>query len=330
MTTPNRQPDPILGILPGVVLLIVIGLLMLALLADTPTVETEDPEEDLVEVAVDVDEAVTLAEETAVAETSDEATPEVTDDAEATGEADPDEMVFDAVRVAHGEMVFQGTCTACHGFNARGITGLGKDLVESEFMDSVDEQGFIDFVVEGRPADHPQNTTGVAMPPMGGNPALTQEDLGAVYQWLRVQTAEAKGEEVAFADEEAEQAPADDAADAEATAEAGMTAEEIAEWQALFPDGSLDLSTVETDPGEIYNFACAGCHGLDGEGVAGNGPALDMEMSADELYAFLAEIVRTGDVDPNVEFPHPRRAVPFVLSDEQLEELVDYVLSLDE
>ena len=317
MTTPPRQSDPILSVLPGVVLFMVIGVLMLALLADNPTTSTTVSDDDSL-----------------VEEVTSEATPDVvveadtTPDVEVTETATDDDeavvMAFDEAAVAHGEMVFQSTCSACHGFNARGIPGLGKDLVESEFIDSLDEQGFVDFVTEGRPADHPDNTTGVAMPPLGGNPSLTEEDLSAVYQWLRVQTAEARGENVIYAATTGTETTDSTTSDTEATADAGQTAE----WQALIPDGSLDLSTVEINPQEIYNLSCAGCHGVNGEGVTGNGPALDLEMSAGDLYEFLAEVVRAGDVDPNVEFPHPRRAVPFTLSDEQLEELVDYVLSL--
>jgi len=34
---------------------------------------------------------------------------------------------------AAGATKFTGTCSACHGPDAKGITGLGKDLTTSEF-----------------------------------------------------------------------------------------------------------------------------------------------------------------------------------------------------
>jgi mono/diheme cytochrome c family protein len=41
---------------------------------------------------------------------------------------------YDLALVEDGRSVFQTTCTACHGLDARGIPGLGKDLVESPFI----------------------------------------------------------------------------------------------------------------------------------------------------------------------------------------------------
>jgi disulfide bond formation protein DsbB len=41
------------------------------------------------------------------------------------------------------------------------------------------------FLALGRPADDPGNTTGVAMPPKGGNPSLSDQDLMDVAAFLR-------------------------------------------------------------------------------------------------------------------------------------------------
>lgn len=35
------------------------------------------------------------------------------------------------------------------------------------------------FLISGRPADHPDNTTGIAIPARGGNPALSGVDIAA-------------------------------------------------------------------------------------------------------------------------------------------------------
>lgn len=86
---------------------------------------------------------------------------------------------------ALGESVYQGTCSACHGPDAAGITGLGKPLIASAFVQSLSDDELVVFIEEGRPADHPDNTTGVAMLPKGGNPSLTEQDLSDVVAFLR-------------------------------------------------------------------------------------------------------------------------------------------------
>lgn len=85
----------------------------------------------------------------------------------------------------HGEELFQGTCSACHGPDAMGIEGLGKQLVASEFVQSQSDDELVAFIIVGRPADHPDNTTGVAMLPRGGNPALSDDDLYDIAAFVR-------------------------------------------------------------------------------------------------------------------------------------------------
>lgn len=86
---------------------------------------------------------------------------------------------------ALGEAVYGGTCVACHGPGGAGITGLGKPLAGSEFVQSLSDDELVAFIEEGRLADHPDNTTGVAMPPKGGNPSLTEQDLRDVVAYVR-------------------------------------------------------------------------------------------------------------------------------------------------
>ncbi len=87
--------------------------------------------------------------------------------------------------VAKGKEIFEGTCAACHGSDARGITGMGKDLVvKSDWMKKQNQQTLIEFVKTGRPASDPLNTTKVDMPPKGGNPALSDDDLTNVTAYV--------------------------------------------------------------------------------------------------------------------------------------------------
>jgi disulfide bond formation protein DsbB len=86
---------------------------------------------------------------------------------------------------ANGQTLFAGTCASCHGPDAKGITGLGKDLTTSTFVAEKTDQELIDFIKIGRPTGDPLNTTGVDMPPRGGNPALTDDDLADIVAYIR-------------------------------------------------------------------------------------------------------------------------------------------------
>ena len=85
-----------------------------------------------------------------------------------------------------GQQAFQ-SCVACHGPEARGVQGLGKSLhpSESEFVRSQSDDELVQFIKTGRQPDDPANTTGVAMPPKGGNPAISDAELYNIVAWLR-------------------------------------------------------------------------------------------------------------------------------------------------
>ena len=104
------------------------------------------------------------------------------------GSGDPAEGGGDAADgggdAAAGEAIYQGTCSACHAPDASGIDGLGPALASSEFVQSVSAEELVTFIAAGRDAGDPENTTGVGMPPRGGNPALSDEDLLDVVAWL--------------------------------------------------------------------------------------------------------------------------------------------------
>ncbi|MFN3975132.1 MAG: c-type cytochrome [Dehalococcoidia bacterium] len=84
-----------------------------------------------------------------------------------------------------GKQVFAGTCAACHGANAEGVTGLGLPLRKSAFIQGLTDDQLLAFLQVGRPADSPESKTKVSMPPKGGNPALTDQDLRNVIAFLR-------------------------------------------------------------------------------------------------------------------------------------------------
>ena len=84
-----------------------------------------------------------------------------------------------------GKQQFDMVCIACHGPGGVGVEGLGKPFTTSEFLLTVTDQELLEFVKTGRPVGHPDNTTGVDMPPKGGNPAMTDEQLTDIIAYIR-------------------------------------------------------------------------------------------------------------------------------------------------
>lgn len=87
----------------------------------------------------------------------------------------------------NGSNVYKGTCAACHGPDLQGVNGLGKGLAPNEFVAANTEEELASFINIGRPADDPANMTGVDMPPRGGNPSLSDQDLRDVSAYLKAQ-----------------------------------------------------------------------------------------------------------------------------------------------
>jgi disulfide bond formation protein DsbB len=90
-----------------------------------------------------------------------------------------------AEAVAAGTKVFQTTCATCHGADANGLPKLGKGLRNNAYVAERSDEEMLAFLKTGRPASDPLNTTGVDMPPRGGNPALTDQDLLNVVAYVR-------------------------------------------------------------------------------------------------------------------------------------------------
>lgn len=91
----------------------------------------------------------------------------------------------DPTRVAEGQVLFQKTCASCHGPDARGMPKLGKSLWDNQFTRARSDRELVEFLKIGRRPNDPLNTTGVDMPPKGGNPALTEEDLGKIVTFVK-------------------------------------------------------------------------------------------------------------------------------------------------
>ncbi len=86
---------------------------------------------------------------------------------------------------AEGKTLFTQTCSACHGTDAKGLPHLGKDLTTSSFIEEKTDKDLVSFIEQGRQPGDPLNTTGVAMPPKGGNPALTEQQIIDIVSFMR-------------------------------------------------------------------------------------------------------------------------------------------------
>lgn len=80
---------------------------------------------------------------------------------------------------AKGRELFVQNCARCHGPAGQGA------LQTSAFVAGRSDAELIAFLQIGRPPTDPLNTTGVAMPPRGGNPALTDEQLADIVAYIR-------------------------------------------------------------------------------------------------------------------------------------------------
>ncbi len=84
-----------------------------------------------------------------------------------------------------GQHLYRRNCALCHGANGEGKPSLGASLQANEFVQGKSDAELVQFLIEGRPADHPLNDRGIAMPPRGGNPGLSDEELGEIVVFIR-------------------------------------------------------------------------------------------------------------------------------------------------
>jgi len=86
---------------------------------------------------------------------------------------------------AKGKELWMATCRSCHGVEGEGIEGQGKDIRQSEFIAERSDEELVEFIQKGRMPFHPDNETGIQMPPRGGNPQLSDDDLRHIVAYVR-------------------------------------------------------------------------------------------------------------------------------------------------
>ena len=92
----------------------------------------------------------------------------------------------------HGRDLFGMTCITCHGPDGGGIPKLGANLRESKFVAARTDDQLIDFIKHGRQPGEPNSVLGLAMPPKGGNPALSDDNLHDIIAFIRALQAQAR------------------------------------------------------------------------------------------------------------------------------------------
>ena len=303
MNTPKSQVEEF-PFLPALVLLGAFCLVAALLLAAQPKADVE-------QVAVVPTEAPTL-------------TPEPTEAPTEVAVA----AAYDADTVAHGASVYAGICSACHAPNARGIPGLGKDLIASEFVHGLSDDELLQFIIVGRQPWDEGNTTGVAMPARGGNPALSDDDIRSVIAFIRTETDNAGLGGAVVSQPTSAAEVVGNPTTVSATVTPAPTAAPI---NVPSEDTVVNLPPVAPRDGATsYAQLCAGCHGANGEGSLNNGSAINDSdlLSDDEAYSdFLTAI---EPIAPNQGFVHPVRGGYPPLTDEEIQPLIDYVHELAE
>ncbi len=87
--------------------------------------------------------------------------------------------------VTTGESTYQSSCVACHGADGVGVLPGVPDLTATEGLLAGDDEVLIKRIAEGFQSPG----SPMAMPPRGGNPSLSDEDLKAVVDYMRKEFA---------------------------------------------------------------------------------------------------------------------------------------------
>lgn len=80
-----------------------------------------------------------------------------------------------------GKQLYNGTCIACHGANGKGVVPGTPDLTKSSGRLEKSDEALLKSMTEGLQSEG----SPMPMPPKGGNPALTRQDLVNVLAYLR-------------------------------------------------------------------------------------------------------------------------------------------------
>ncbi len=84
-----------------------------------------------------------------------------------------------------GQVLYVQACAACHGQKLEGVPGLGTALVGSTLLRDQNDAQVLQFIRIGRARNDPSNASELVMPPSGGHPELTDEQMAAIIRYIR-------------------------------------------------------------------------------------------------------------------------------------------------
>ena len=90
--------------------------------------------------------------------------------------------VEEVAAVAATSALYGVHCSACHGQDAKGVQGLGLNLVDSELVAASSAEELTAFLKAGRAGDSPDNSTGVPMPSFVW---MSDEDLAEITGYVQ-------------------------------------------------------------------------------------------------------------------------------------------------
>lgn len=221
----------------------------------------------------------------------------------------PPGATLSLAEAVHGRELFSSVCLACHGADGRGVEGLGRNLVESDFVAGLEDERLVRFIEAGRPDALP-----VAMPPRGGRDDLSDEDLRHIVSYVRGLQDPRRMPElpamVAAAPTEEQKAAA--------LASAG---------------GDAELAAYIASGDRIFHSTCIACHGKAGVGVKGNGKALASNpfvagLDDDGLLAFIKQGRSPTDPKSTTGIQMPPKGGNPALSDDDLLDIIAYLRTL--
>jgi disulfide bond formation protein DsbB/cytochrome c5 len=88
--------------------------------------------------------------------------------------------------LAVGARFYGEACASCHGAAGEGVPNLGTPLVDAPLIQTSSDSELLGLIRRGRAADDPENQTGLAMPPSGGRPDLTDREILEIIHYLRM------------------------------------------------------------------------------------------------------------------------------------------------
>ena len=240
-----------------------------------------------------------------------------------------------------GRQQFISTCTACHGPEGQAKPHLGKDIANSAFVAARTDDQMVAYIKAGRPVSDPLNTTGVPMPPKGGNPALTDEQIHQIIAYIRVLQAAARGD-IQLPSSTPSTPPAAQTTSASAgsssspkpaPAPSQATIGKLASSAIVDKAGGVDklLTTVlYTEGRELFITSCTACHGPQGQAKPHLGKDIAHSMfvagrTDDQMVSYIKTGRPVDDPLNTTGVPMPPKGGNPALTDEQIHKIIAYI-----